>query len=64
MRAYVVKSDPSLTAEALREHCRKYLAGYKIPKQIAFREELPKTPVGKLLRKDLRADAMREMAER
>lgn len=60
VRAYVVKKDPSLTEEALREHCRKYMTSYKIPKQIIFRNELPKTPIGKVLRKDLRADALRE----
>ncbi|HEX5515666.1 MAG TPA: AMP-binding protein, partial [Gammaproteobacteria bacterium] len=61
VRAYVVKRDPTLTEEALREHCRKYLTAYKVPKQILFREELPKTPVGKVLRKDLRAEALREL---
>jgi long-chain acyl-CoA synthetase len=63
VRAYAVRRDPSLTEEALREHCRKYLAAYKVPKQIVFRSELPKTPIGKVLRKDLRADALREMGK-
>ncbi|MEK6244954.1 MAG: AMP-binding protein [Pseudomonadota bacterium] len=63
VRAYVVKRDPALTGEALREHCRKFLAGYKIPRQIVFRTELPKTPIGKILRKDLRAEALREMGK-
>lgn len=62
VRAYVVRKDPSLNEEALREHCRKYLAAYKIPKQIIFRPELPKTPVGKVLRKDLRAEALKELS--
>jgi len=61
VRAYVVKRDLALTDEALREHCRRYLAAYKVPKQIVFRADLPKTPVGKILRKDLRADALREI---
>lgn len=61
VRAYVVKSDPNLTAEALEEHCRQHLTAYKVPKQIIFRDELPKTPIGKVLRKDLRAEALREM---
>jgi long-chain acyl-CoA synthetase len=60
VRAYVVKRDPALTEESLREHCRQYLTGYKIPKQFVFRAELPKTPVGKVLRKDLRAEALKE----
>ncbi len=63
VRAYVVKNDAALTAEALREHCRKYLAAYKVPKQIVFRDALPETPVGKVLRKDLRAEALREMGK-
>jgi long-chain acyl-CoA synthetase len=64
VRAYVVKNDPSLTEEALREHCRKYLTAYKVPKQIVFRDELPKTPVGKILRKDLRAEALQELGNK
>ncbi len=61
VRAYVIKKDPALTESVLREHCRNYLAAYKIPKQIVFCTELPKTPVGKVLRKDLRALALKEM---
>ena len=63
VRAYVVKKDPALTEQALREHCRKYLTAYKIPKQILFRAELPKSPVGKVLRKDLRREALREIGK-
>lgn len=63
VRAYIVKRDPALTEEALREHCRKYLTAYKLPKRFIFRNELPKTPVGKVLRKDLRAEAMRELSK-
>jgi long-chain acyl-CoA synthetase len=63
VRAYVVKRDPGLTEEAVREHCRKYLTPYKIPKQIVFRADLPKTPIGKVLRKDLRAQALKEMGK-
>ena len=51
---FVVKKDPSLTAEALSAHCRKSLTGYKAPKYIHFRNELPKTNVGKILRRALR----------
>jgi long-chain acyl-CoA synthetase len=51
---FVVKKDPKLTAEALIEHCRANLTGYKVPKQVYFRSELPKTNVGKILRRALR----------
>ncbi len=50
----VVKRDPALTAEVLIEHCRRNLTPYKIPKHVEFRSELPKTPVGKVLRRALR----------
>jgi long-chain acyl-CoA synthetase len=51
---FVVKKDPNLTAEALIEHCRTYLTGYKVPKHVYFRTELPKTNVGKIMRRELR----------
>jgi long-chain acyl-CoA synthetase len=51
---FVVKKDPKLTAEALIEYCRKSLTGYKVPKHVYFRTELPKTNVGKILRRALR----------
>ena len=50
----VVKKDPELTGEALIEHCREQLTGYKVPRHVEFREELPKTNVGKVLRRELR----------
>lgn len=53
---FVVKKDPALTAEALIQHCRAHLTGYKIPRHVEFREELPKTNVGKILRRALRDD--------
>ncbi len=52
--AYAVRKDPGLTEEVLREHCRSYLTAYKVPKVIQFREELPKTNVGKVLRRALK----------
>lgn len=52
--AVVVKSDASLTEEALRDFCRKGLTSYKVPKSIIFTDELPKTNVGKILRRELR----------
>jgi long-chain acyl-CoA synthetase len=54
VKLVIVKKDPSLTVEAIKEHCRVNLTGYKQPKVIEFREELPKTPVGKILRRELR----------
>lgn len=58
VRAYVVKRDPSVTAEELQAHCRESLTGYKLPRKIEFREELPKTPIGKILRRDLRKEVL------
>jgi long-chain acyl-CoA synthetase len=51
---FVVKKDPNLTAEALISFCRTELTGYKVPKHVYFRSELPKTNVGKILRRALR----------
>jgi long-chain acyl-CoA synthetase len=51
---YVVPKDPSITERDVIEHCRKSLAGYKVPKHVYFRKELPKSNVGKILRKELR----------
>jgi long-chain acyl-CoA synthetase len=54
VKLYVVKSDPSLSEAELKEYARENLTGYKRPKQIEFMEELPKTNVGKILRRELR----------
>ncbi|MEJ8810823.1 AMP-binding protein [Variovorax ureilyticus] len=51
---FVVKRDPGLEADALRRHCRAYLAPYMQPRHIEFREQLPMSPVGKVLRRMLR----------
>jgi long-chain acyl-CoA synthetase len=56
---FVVKKDPNLTAEELIAYSRKELTGYKVPKHVYFRSELPKTNVGKILRRALR-DELRE----
>jgi len=53
----VVRKDPALTAEQILTYCRDNMTGYKQPKFIEFREELPKTPVGKILRRELRQPA-------
>ncbi len=54
IKLVIVKKDPGLTEEQVREHCRANLTGYKQPKLIEFRTEMPKTPVGKILRRELR----------
>lgn len=55
--AYVTPGRPTLTEEELRVFCRQSLTPYKVPKQVVFRDTLPKSPVGKVLRKALRDDA-------
>jgi long-chain acyl-CoA synthetase len=62
VRLYVVKKDPSLTAEDLMKHCRDHLTGYKIPREILFRPDLPKSNVGKILRRELRDEAKKAAA--
>jgi len=54
IKLVVVKKDPALTEEAVRAYCRENLTGYKRPHVIEFRADLPKTPVGKVLRRELR----------
>ncbi|MFN4253398.1 MAG: AMP-binding protein [Saprospiraceae bacterium] len=54
VKVFVVKKDDSLTESEVIEHCRANLTGYKVPKQVEFRKELPKTNVGKILRRELR----------
>lgn len=54
VKIVVVKKDPALTAEALIAHCREHLTSYKVPRHVEFRDELPKTNVGKILRRMLR----------
>ena len=56
IKLFVVKRDPALTREDIISYCRKYLTGYKVPKDIEFRDELPKSTVGKILRKDLKIE--------
>ncbi|CAN7328517.1 long-chain fatty acid--CoA ligase [Pseudoxanthomonas sp. LjRoot168] len=57
VKVFIVKKDPSLTAEQVKAFCRDNLTGYKQPRHIEFRTELPKTNVGKILRKELREPA-------
>jgi long-chain acyl-CoA synthetase len=54
VKAFIVKKDPNLTVDSVMEHCKKNLTSYKVPKVIEFCDELPKTTVGKILRKELR----------
>lgn len=54
VKLFVVRKDPSLTVDELKEFCRENLTGYKRPKLIEFRDELPKSNVGKILRRELR----------
>jgi long-chain acyl-CoA synthetase len=54
VKIFVVKKDQALTAETLIAHCREHLTGYKVPSQVEFRTDLPKTNVGKILRRELR----------
>jgi long-chain acyl-CoA synthetase len=54
VKLVIVKKDPDLTEAKVRAYCRENLTGYKQPKVVEFRDELPKTPVGKILRRELR----------
>ena len=59
VKLFVVRKDPSLTGPQVLAHCRENLTGYKVPKYIEFRNELPKTNVGKILRRELRDEELR-----
>jgi long-chain acyl-CoA synthetase len=54
VKIVIVKKDPALTADQVREHCKANLTGYKLPRIVEFRDALPKTNVGKILRRELR----------
>jgi long-chain acyl-CoA synthetase len=54
VKIFVVKKDPNLTEEVVRDFCKENLTGYKCPKHVEFRDDLPKTNVGKILRRELR----------
>ncbi|MGQ0658635.1 MAG: AMP-binding protein [Chromatiales bacterium] len=55
VKIYVVRKDTSLTKETIIRFCREQLVAYKVPKQVEFRESLPKSPIGKILRRELRS---------
>ncbi|KRP19836.1 MAG: AMP-binding protein [Porticoccaceae bacterium] len=58
VKMFVVASDPNLTQEQVIEYCRANMAGYKVPKFVEFRNDLPKSNVGKVLRKELKAEEL------
>ncbi|MBH5372454.1 long-chain fatty acid--CoA ligase [Bradyrhizobium glycinis] len=62
VKAFVVKKDPNLTADAVIKFCHEQLTGYKVPKHVEFRNDLPKTNVGKILRRQLRDEKKAEAA--
>jgi long-chain acyl-CoA synthetase len=57
VRLYVVRKDDALTADDVIKHCREHLTGYKCPREVEFRKDLPKSNVGKILRRELRDEA-------
>ncbi len=57
VRLYVVRKDPTLTEAQVIAHCRTLLTGYKVPRQVVFRESLPRSNVGKILRRELKQEA-------
>jgi long-chain acyl-CoA synthetase len=57
VKLFIVRKDASVTEEMVRAYCEANLTGYKRPKVIEFRNDLPKTPVGKILRRELRDKA-------
>jgi long-chain acyl-CoA synthetase len=61
VKVFIVKKDNSLTADEIIEHCRQNLTNYKVPKNVEFRKELPKTNVGKILRRELRDEELRKL---
>ncbi|HUX23631.1 MAG TPA: AMP-binding protein [Burkholderiales bacterium] len=54
VKVVIVKKDPGLSSDSVIAHCKRELTGYKIPKYVEFRDSLPKTPIGKILRRELR----------
>ena len=62
VKLFAVKRDTELTVEGLLAHCRAHLTGYKIPREVEFRGELPKSNVGKILRRELRDEARKKAA--
>jgi long-chain acyl-CoA synthetase len=63
VKVFIVKKDPDLNEQRVKAYCKENLTPYKCPKQIEFRTELPKTNVGKILRKALREEEMAKIAK-
>jgi len=61
VKVFIVKSDPSLTEQEIRDFCAEQLTGYKRPRHIEFRDELPKSNVGKILRRELRDEELKKL---
>jgi long-chain acyl-CoA synthetase len=59
VKVFIVRKNPALKAETIKDFCRTRLTGYKMPKYVEFREALPKTNVGKILRRELRDEALK-----
>lgn len=64
VKAFIVLSDQTLTNTAIRAYCKEHLTGYKVPKTVEFRDDLPKSNVGKILRKDLRSEEIAQRSAR
>jgi long-chain acyl-CoA synthetase len=62
VKAFIVARDTGLTQADIRAHCKEHLTAYKVPKIVEFRDDLPKSNVGKILRKDLRAAELAQQA--
>jgi len=62
--AFVTRKDAGLTEDAVRQHCKQSLTGYKVPRLVVFKNDLPKSNVGKVLRKDLRDEAQQAYLQR
>lgn len=63
VKLYVIRKDPALDAATLIAHCRKQLTGYKVPRYVEFRDDLPRTNVGKILRRELKPAAQEAAAQ-
>jgi long-chain acyl-CoA synthetase len=62
--AFVTKKDPALTEDIVRQHVRQSMTGYKVPRIVVFKDDMPKSNVGKILRKDLRDEAQQAYLQR
>ena len=62
IKAFIVRHDDGLSRDDIRAYCKAHLTNYKVPKLVEFRDELPKSNVGKILRKDLRVEELEQVA--